>query len=708
MSIGGRTGHEFPFVPRPHQAAVFAKIGTPAGRFTLVLPPGAGKTFIGSELARRAGRKTVVFVPNTTVQTQWVRLWETLPNVTVTTDRDVTADVLVLTYQSVAVQNGDGTQTLHPNAAGFVHTLGGTQNGVTVLLDEAHHLTKTWGTVIETILTGCVTPPVVIGLTATPPVSSPVVNRVAGEVAFTVPVSVLVKSGDLAPHRELVFFTELTNEEEQYLGVCDARWVKFTDEISVSSSKFSFPVWAAANNVTVPVSPGDRAWVGLLDGYSKWLLSDVVNAPAGVVAVFKTGARVCGFTATVNGFRPAAGAGVRVFAGSDSKAGGVITVTRSESSARGEDLRVLVLTDYETVTPTPGFAGNGYGSALRVLSTAAGDNVVGRLNPVMVTGQQVVMSRTVGDNFLRWAHGHTSADIVDDAKVEECENDPDFVAFLPAGRWGPKTWVPLLTEWFQIGGTRFLVGTRGLFGEGWDADKVNVLFDLCTATTPAMVTQIRGRAVRKSDKGKVANIWNIVTVSDGHGDGWTDFQRFSRKQNQILNVTAGGNFVTGVKGVDSGLVSDVPPPRAGRVALNARMLRAGANFADTRLRWAADADVYKVTIPTAVGRRCGGLQGVGEIVTVVTAALRCCGADLRDVKVVPTEHGWVVVGKTFDRVWGERFTAAVEETFRPAVKGSLLVRKPANGAVFMVPLWFAEHPGKTVTFRESWSAAFAG
>ena len=36
----------------------------------------------------------------------------------------------------------------------------------------------------------------------------------------------------------------------------------------------------------------------------------------------------------------------------------------------------------------------------------------------------------------------------------------------------------MVTEFFQEGLTKCLIGTRGLLGEGWDASRINVLIDL--------------------------------------------------------------------------------------------------------------------------------------------------------------------------------------------------------------------------------------
>jgi superfamily II DNA or RNA helicase len=73
--------------------------------------------------------------------------------------------------------------------------------------------------------------------------------------------------------------------------------------------------------------------------------------------------------------------------------------------------------------------------------------------------------------------------------------------------WGPRLYVALITDLFQDGFTRCLVGTRGLLGEGWDATKLNVLIDLTAVTTRVTVNQVRGRALRldPEDPGKLAH-----------------------------------------------------------------------------------------------------------------------------------------------------------------------------------------------------------
>ncbi|HVB64833.1 MAG TPA: DEAD/DEAH box helicase family protein, partial [Nitrolancea sp.] len=80
-----------------------------ARRSYLVLPPGAGKTAVGLEIARRRGQQTLVLCPNTAVQAQWLRQWEDFQPHTVdaSAEIDLSSPLIVLTYQAICNVNSD-------------------------------------------------------------------------------------------------------------------------------------------------------------------------------------------------------------------------------------------------------------------------------------------------------------------------------------------------------------------------------------------------------------------------------------------------------------------------------------------------------------------------------------------------------------------------------------------------------------------------
>jgi hypothetical protein len=72
-------------------------------RVYLGLPPGAGKTVLGLEIARRLGQRALVLCPNSAVQAQWLGQWRDFqpPTVPASGDATLTAPLSVLTYQAL-------------------------------------------------------------------------------------------------------------------------------------------------------------------------------------------------------------------------------------------------------------------------------------------------------------------------------------------------------------------------------------------------------------------------------------------------------------------------------------------------------------------------------------------------------------------------------------------------------------------------------
>ncbi len=82
---------------------------TDSSRSYIVMPPGAGKTAVGLEIARRRGCRTLVLAPNTAVQAQWLRQWEDFQPHTVdaSAEVDLSSPLTILTYQAICNVNSD-------------------------------------------------------------------------------------------------------------------------------------------------------------------------------------------------------------------------------------------------------------------------------------------------------------------------------------------------------------------------------------------------------------------------------------------------------------------------------------------------------------------------------------------------------------------------------------------------------------------------
>ncbi|MFP6762666.1 MAG: DEAD/DEAH box helicase, partial [Planctomycetaceae bacterium] len=141
--------------------------------------------------------------------------------------------------------------------------------------------------------------------------------------------------------------------------------------------------------------------------------------------------------------------------------------------------------------------------------------------------------------------------------------------------WSPRVYIQLVTELFQRGLTRCLVGTRGLLGEGWDANRINVLIDLTCVTTSMSVNQLRGRSIRldPAQPKKLADNWDVVCVAPEFTRGLDDYARFRRKHKTIFGVTDDGAIEKGVGHVHAAFTELKPEGiESSSAALNSDML----------------------------------------------------------------------------------------------------------------------------------------
>ncbi len=299
---------------RRHQAEALAAFeASHAGddhNHYVVMPPGAGKTHVGLEIARRLGRDTLVLCPNTAIQAQWMRAWRDFQSpisppaahdtqrpqrptgMTPTASRELPTPLTVLTYQSVATFDPDAevdpegrekksphprgiTKTallerLHENGQALVERLR-TRGPWTLVLDECHHLLDVWGhllvDLIGYIANDELTRVVVIGLTATPATrlttqEHAIVRELFGDLTYSVSTPAVVKTGHIAPYQELVMLTEPTEAERYYIKAAAERFAELVTDLTAGDfGTTPFLAWCDRRFVARPV-PESQAPVG--------------------------------------------------------------------------------------------------------------------------------------------------------------------------------------------------------------------------------------------------------------------------------------------------------------------------------------------------------------------------------------------------------------------------------------------------------------
>ncbi|MHC4915978.1 MAG: DEAD/DEAH box helicase family protein [Planctomycetota bacterium] len=539
---------------------------------------------------------------------------------------------------------GDALATIHPSALATLRGL--REHGVGLLiLDECHHLLGHWGRVLDEA-GRFLGEPVVLGLTATPPDRKGHLPRDAerydaflGPVDHEVPVPALVRDGFLAPYQDLAWFVRPSSAELSFIAGADQSLTEIVEDLCAArpdpaGRAETLPEWLhrVLSELHLPAGPApdwdaferrDPSFAGsarvFLSGRGLPLPSGVPPAdPAGqeepgsmdvLVPVLdryvrhglRTSAhprdhemaertvrrlRVLGVAVTEAGARACASPVSRVLGYTRAKTGALSTILGAEMRSRGESIRAVVLTDFErssAVSPEVShLLDDEAGGAMAAFRALLEDEATDALDPVLVTGSSVLVDDDLAGAFMTGARQWlTARDLEVDLRWVD---HVGFKLLLGTGSgWGPRVYVAMITDLFQRGLTRCLVGTRGLLGEGWDASKVNVLVDLTTVTTSMTVNQLRGRSIRLDPDD---NNWDVVCVAPEFRKGLEDYRRFMAKHRVLFGVTDDGAIEKSVGHVHPAFTEIRPEGGEGHAAaLNDEMLARASRRAEARALW---------------------------------------------------------------------------------------------------------------------------
>ncbi|MBU1878403.1 MAG: DEAD/DEAH box helicase family protein, partial [Chloroflexi bacterium] len=476
----------------------------------------------------------------------------------------------------------DGRALLHPNARDLIDRIVAQGTG-TIVLDECHHLLDYWAFILRELIKALPNAHV-IGLTATLPdpenqVEYENYDSLLGAVDFQVPTPAVVKECNLAPYRDLVYFCEPSPREHSYLADIQAHfetavqqvtetlafqdWLwdtlverqrlddgpdtppepfeaLFNREPALCVAGIKYLLWQEIalppdipliEDMLEPLNVDD--WLTLLENFGLRVLT-VSAAPdhQDLYRDLRTMLLAFGITISEQGVRHHRSPGDLVLTLSESKDQATIDILRAESEELGDRLRAVVLTDYERMSARTrrlsGILDPDAGSAVRVFRRLIGDPATNVLDPILVTGKVVLVN---ADNRDKLTPGITAWLAARDLRCdwEWRPTDDDQVLELAGSGpdWSSRTYVAMLTELFEQGLARCLVGTRGIFGEGWDALSLNTLIDLTSVTTSTSVQQIRGRSLRLDPAWprKVAHNWDVVCYSPRFDKGDMDLRR---------------------------------------------------------------------------------------------------------------------------------------------------------------------------------------
>jgi hypothetical protein len=240
-------------------------------------------------------------------------------------------------------------------------------------------------------------------------------------------------------------------------------------------------------------------WVLLLEKYGLNVLKLSENsADHQVLARLRKAILPFGFTLTERGLRQGRSAGDLVLAFSESKDSAVADILRFEQQAMRDQLRAVVITDFEQMSSgvrrLRDVLEPDAGSAIRLFRHIAEQPGLASLNPILVTGSNLMITSKLAQQTLADFEEYFARHRLTVTLTPEDTASPAAMAVRGTGKdWGPRIYVPMVTNLLDMGSSHCLVGTRGLLGEGWDSITLNTLIDLTSVTTSTSVQQLRGR-----------------------------------------------------------------------------------------------------------------------------------------------------------------------------------------------------------------------
>lgn len=454
------------------------------------------------------------------------------------------------------------------------------QNIGTIVIDEAHHLKNEWWKSLNSIKNDL--KPTIVGLTATPPYDVTYTEwqryiDLNGSVDAEISVPELVVENDLCPHQDYIYLSEPTEEEGKLIADQRTKALRIFEEIKkdeiLIQAIMAHPIYQSPtknlewiyNNlecyssvliflnavgkiiteVQLEVISDNKykipslnyEWIEVLLTF--YLFGDKENFSA-----FEEHKEKLTYKLKRNGLLDRRTISFRhnqrinrSLSSSLSKLQSIDNIVDIEHDTLGNDLRMVILTDYirkEFLSNEPSnqLALNKIGvlSIFEQLRRTNDRNM--KLG--VLSGSLIIIPKTALNPLIDAA----SEMQIDGMSHTPLSFDNDFV-IIHANVKIKHNIVHLVTSIFESGEIEVLIGTKSLLGEGWDAPAINSLILASFVGSYVLSNQMRGRAIRsdRTNPNKTGNIWHLVCVDSTAQDGGDDFQLIKRRFKSFVGVS---------------------------------------------------------------------------------------------------------------------------------------------------------------------------
>jgi superfamily II DNA or RNA helicase len=544
--------------------------------FHVIAPPGSGKTILGIEIVRKLGKKTLVLAPTLTIRNQWENRLQSFfikgeAFKSFSFDVKAPADITFSTYQSLhafykTFDNKDDYYAFFKK-----------HNIETLVLDEAHHLKNAWWTCLFDLKNNL--PFYLVALTATPPYDSDRAEiskyfKLCGEIDDEIAVPDLVRETDLCPHQDFVYFSKPEDLEINFIVEYRQKIADFKDELiedntfisflmehrfyklsnhhleelygnaeyfsailiflnacGISIEKEKLELLGFDDNETIKFPELELNWLEVL--FQNLLVIDrelLFEHEPYIVKLEKKLREINVFEKNRVNF---IGENLlyKSLSNSPSKLKSIVKIVQTERESLQGDLRCVILTDYIRKeylnTETSEINRIGVVSIFQFVRC----NTEYKKDLAVLSGSLVIIHTSILSAL-------ESIESCDHFSFSALEIDDDFLIVSTKNKT-KNSIVSVITNLFENGHIKVLIGTKSLLGEGWDAPSINTLVLASFIGSFVSSNQMRGRAIRKdADKpNKTGNIWHLACVDITDPQGGRDVETLKRRFEAFVGVS---------------------------------------------------------------------------------------------------------------------------------------------------------------------------
>lgn len=572
----------------------------------IVAAPGAGKTTLGIELIRRTQKPCLILSPRIVIREQWLeRIKDGFLNERLSPEDILSNDmknpklITSITYQTLfcgmtryagmteeeETENQEAMDLSHFELLRTVK-----EAGIKVIcLDECHHLKNEWWKALEDFMKemGEVT---VISLTATPPYDATPVQwerycNMCGPVDEEITVPELVKENSLCPHQDFVYFNYPTGEEQEKVDFFRQKAAQMMQKLmgdarlkeAVASHKgledvqgylekllenpaylSSLLIYCQEQNI-----PYARRWLKILNVKElppmseKWMEILLQGFLYDDVSEF-----VCQEEYREELIRQLKAHGLierkkvaffvnqkleKTLMNSAGKLKSISEICKLEYSSVGNQLRLLILTDYikkeyARKLGKPNFLPDSLG-VLPIFEMLRRENPDWKLG--VLCGSLIYIPDTALAALKRISCSFGIEKLPSKALLNENGECLGYSEILLTENTHLCT--QMITMLFEKGEIEILIGTKSLLGEGWDSPCINALIMASSVGSYVLGNQMRGRAIRasKDNPDKTSNIWHLVCMTDTKEscEVTEDFRTLQRRMMGFLGVSYDGTVI---------------------------------------------------------------------------------------------------------------------------------------------------------------------